>query len=256
MPGLGSCCPPKKLTPSVAQVASPLTEAMTGKSDTTFTGTPKALHLNENWHLFDPEDWIRESSLIEVFPSLEGTEAEAKDGDAPGSLHLLRYCDFPSRLILRMGVYYYSYQWRHRGPQWSHPDATTTMAGLLGAGIRPIAALRRWWTRATIWNAGWHCSSCFATVAEMGFKMNSLSHQGWSHPFCRELPALTDRVRRGRDLSGRAGENYDRVEGNRDLPMYILEQCEKRASFKCMMNRDGEDAGFEDWGSATRSGET
>ncbi|UJO14314.1 hypothetical protein CLAFUW4_03766 [Fulvia fulva] len=266
------------------------------EADTTFTGIAKPLHFKEDSHLFkdfqhkiihravhdpivssriwDHEDWFRESSLHEVFPSLEGTEAEANDGDAllvsdmdeivrPGVL-LLRYCDFPSRLILRTDFFYYSYQWRHRGPQWSHPDATVYRGrntldpnalrqGLLGPGWTPIAALRRWWDRATIWNAGWHCSSCFATVAEMRFKMNSFSHQPWNTPYCRELPVLTDRVRHGKDLFGREGENYDRAEGNRDVPAYALEQHEKEGRFKYMMTRDGEDAGFEDWKDAPHS---
>lgn len=81
--------------------------------------------------------------------------------------------------------------------------------------------------------------------------MNSFSHQGWNTPYCRELPVLTDRVIHDKDLFGRAGENYDRVEKNRDVPAYILEQYEKHGRFRYMMDRDGSGAGFEDWKNAT-----
>ncbi|KAJ9631093.1 hypothetical protein H2203_001624 [Taxawa tesnikishii (nom. ined.)] len=151
--------------------------------------------------IWDHEDYLRNSLLKEVFPGLAGTELEAHFGDAlavsdmdeivrPGALLLMRYCDIPARLTLRTHFYYYPFQRRHGGPQWAHPDATVykgsatlapnnLRAGLLDNGWRitiPLAALRRWWDRGTLWNAGWRCSSCFATVAEMRSKMHSFSH--------------------------------------------------------------------------------
>jgi beta-1,4-mannosyl-glycoprotein beta-1,4-N-acetylglucosaminyltransferase len=265
------------------------------ESPTTFTGKPKPLHLRENWDLFkdfhhmiiyrivedpiqsqriwDHEDYFRDALFKSVFPGLTGTTQQANPGDVlvisdmdeivrPGAMLLLRYCRIPARLTLRTQFFYYSFQWRHRGPQWAHPDATvyrdsmTIMPndlrqGLLGSGWAPVAAIRRWWDRGTLWNAGWHCSSCFATVAEMRTKMHSFSHQGWNTANNRELRTLIDRVRHGLDLFGRAGELYDKVEGNEDIPPYVSEQYLSRNRFKYLLDRDGEDAGFEDFSTVT-----
>jgi beta-1,4-mannosyl-glycoprotein beta-1,4-N-acetylglucosaminyltransferase len=222
----------------------------------------------QSQRIWDHEDYLRDALFKEVFPGLTGTAQELNPGDAlivsdmdeivrPGAMLLLRYCRVPARLTLRTHFYYYSFQWLHRGPQWAHPDATiyrgsqTIMPndlrqGLLGSGWAPIAALRRWWDRGTLWNAGWHCSSCFATVAEMRTKMHSFSHQGWNTANNRDARNLINRVRLGLDLFGRAGELYDKVEKNEDVPSFISEQYEKKGRFRYLLDRDGEDAGFED----------
>jgi len=265
------------------------------ESPTTFTGKPKPLHLRENWDRFkdfhhmiihrvvedpvqsqriwDHEDYLRDALFKSVFPGLTGATQQANPGDVlvvsdmdeivrPGTMLLLRYCLIPARLTLRSQFYYYSYQWRHRGPQWAHPDATvyrgdmTIMPndlrqGLLGRGWAPLASIRRWWDRGTLWNAGWHCSSCFASVAEMRTKMHSFSHQGWNTADNRKLRTLIDRVRHGLDLFGRAGELYDKVEGNEDVPPYLSEQYRSKGRFRYLLDRDGEDAGFEDFETVT-----
>jgi len=260
------------------------------ESPTTFTGKPKPLHLKGNWDLFrdfhhmiiyrvvedpvqsqriwDHEDHFRNALFKEVFPSLTGTTQQANPGDVlvvsdmdeivrPGAMILLRHCSVPARLTLRTHFYYYSFQWRHRGPQWAHPDATiyrdsqTIMPndlrqGLLRDGWAPVTALRRWWDRGTLWNAGWHCSSCFATVAEMRTKMNSFSHQGWNTAKNRDASTLVNRVRHGLDLFGRKGELYDRIDHNEDVPPFISQQYKQSGRFRHLLNRDGKDAGFED----------
>jgi beta-1,4-mannosyl-glycoprotein beta-1,4-N-acetylglucosaminyltransferase len=260
------------------------------ESPTTFTGKPKPLHLRENWDLFkefhhmiiyqvvkdpiqspriwDHEDYFRNALFKSVFPGLIGTAQSADPGDVlvvsdmdeiirPGAMLILRYCLIPSRLTLRTQFYYYSFQWLHRGPQWTHPDVTlyrgpaTTMPndlrqGLLGDEWAPIAALHRWWNRGTLWNAGWHCSSCFATVAEMRIKMHSFSHQGWNTAENRDSRTMIDRVRHGLDLFGRPDQIYDKIENNKDVPSYISEQYERKGRFRYLLDRDGQDAGFED----------
>jgi len=222
----------------------------------------------QSQRIWDHEDYLRDALFKEVFPGLEGTAQELLPGDAlvvsdmdeiirPGAMLLLRYCRVPARLTLRTQFYYYSFQWLHRGSQWPHPDATiyrgsgTIMPndlrqGLLGNGWAPVAAARRWWDRGTLWNAGWHCSSCFATVAEMHTKMSSFSHQGWNTAKNRDARTLIHRVRLGLDLFGREGQLYDRVERNKDVPSYISDQYEKKGRFRYLLDRDGEDAGFED----------
>lgn len=265
------------------------------ESPTTFTSKSKPLHLQENWDRFndfhhkivhrivhdptesdriwDHEDWFRNSMLTDVFPGLVGTQHEAHHGDAlivsdvdeivrPGAMLLLRHCDFPARLTLRSDFYYYSFQWRHKGPQWAHPDATIyrgpdtilpndLRAGLLDDGWAPFAAFRRWRARATLWNAGWHCSSCFATVEEMRNKMQSFSHQGWNTAGNRNASVMMDRVRNGKDLFGRKGEVYERIDDNQDVPEFILEQNRAMMRFRYMLTRDGESAGFDDWDTVT-----
>jgi beta-1,4-mannosyl-glycoprotein beta-1,4-N-acetylglucosaminyltransferase len=270
------------------------------ESPTTFTGKSKPLYLQEHWHLFqefhhqiihrvvedpiqsariwDHEDFFRDSLLHAVFPALAGADKEARHGDVlivsdmdeivrPGTALVLRYCDIPARLTLRTDFYYYSFQWRHRGPQWAHPDATiyqgkytlspnSLRADLLGPGIGGVAmaAFRRWWDRGTLWNAGWHCSSCFASVAEMRTKMHSFSHQGWNTPGNREAAVIMDRVRNGQDLFGRPGETYVRIDDNQDVPAYIRQQYAEGGRFKYMLDRDGVDAGFEDWNTTANEG--
>ncbi|QIX01994.1 hypothetical protein AMS68_007511 [Peltaster fructicola] len=265
------------------------------EAPTTFTSQSKPLYLKENWSRFsqfhhkiihrivhdpivsdriwDHEDWFRDSMLYEVFPGLIGTTQEAQIGDVllvsdmdeivrPGAMLILRYCHIPARLIMRTDMFYYSFQWRHHGPQWTHPDATlykgvkktlspnALRQGLLDDGWLLFAAFRRWWDRATLWNAGWHCSSCFATIAEMRTKMHSFSHQSWNTAANRELSTMVDRVRHGLDLFDRDGQTYDRIDNNTDIPTYILEEYARNRRFRYMLDRDGLDAGFEDWQSS------
>ena len=263
------------------------------ESPTTFTNRPKPLHLKQNWDRYkdfhhkiiyrvvedpivstrhwDHEDWLRNALLNEVFPSLEGTPYVARKDDVlivsdmdellnPGALQLLRHCRFSKRITLRLDFYYYSFQWRHRGEQWAHPQATVyegtiknTVApndlrqNLLGPGLLPFAALSRWWEQSNLWNAGWHCSSCFATIQEMHTKMHSTSHQLWNTEQNRDVETMVYRVRHGLDLFGRPDQIYDRIDGNGNVPLYILETSESEGRFKYLLDRDGENAGFEDW---------
>jgi beta-1,4-mannosyl-glycoprotein beta-1,4-N-acetylglucosaminyltransferase len=157
------------------------------ESRTTFTGTPKPLCLRDNWDRFarfhtkiiyramedlvhservwDHEDFLRDSLFTAVFPGLVQTAARANDGDVlvvsdmdeiprPETITVLRWCRFPGRLTLGSDFYYYSFQWRHDGPQWPRPHVTTYRGratitpsnlrqGLLGAAWAPIAAFRR-----------------------------------------------------------------------------------------------------------------
>jgi len=219
---------------------------------------------------WDHEDYLRNAMLKEVFPSLVDSNKAATKNDVlivsdmdellkPSALLLLRYCNFPQRLTLRSHFYYYSFQWLHRGEQWPHPQATTfgdsvksTLApndlrmNLLGSGTFPFASMSRWWNTATLWNAGWHCSSCFSTVKEMQTKMQSFSHQKWNTEDNRDARTMVHRVRNGLDLFGRPEEVFDKVEANKDVPQYILDAHERDGRFKYLLDRDGQDAGFED----------
>ena len=219
---------------------------------------------------WDHEDFLRNAMLKEVFPGLEGSRVARRndvlivsDMDEmlkPSTLLLMRYCDIPQRLTLRTHFYYYSFQWLHRGEQWPHPQATlfggsveNTIApndlrmNLIGSGFPVIASLSRWWNSATLWNAGWHCSSCFSTIEEMRTKMHSFSHTKWNTEANRNAATMVQRVREGQDLFGRSSEVYDRVSDNTDVPRYILDTEKHGERFKYLLDRDGEDAGFEDW---------
>lgn len=225
---------------------------------------------------WDHEDSLRNVLLREVFSGLRGKSQAAHKDDVlivsdmdelikPGAMLLMRHCDFPKRLTLRSHFYYYSFQWLHRGEQWAHPQATTfersiesTLAphdlrmDLLGPGLLPFAAFSRWWNRATLWNAGWHCSSCFSTIGEMRTKMHSFSYQGWNTEENREAKAIVHRVRNGLDLFGRPDQVYDRIEDNGDVPPYVLKAFEREGRFGYLLNRDNVDAGFEDWVEASQ----
>jgi beta-1,4-mannosyl-glycoprotein beta-1,4-N-acetylglucosaminyltransferase len=250
----------------------------------TFTGHPKPLSIKDNldrlesyhskiiYHLleyppdFDPkrtwdrEDLQRDATFTQVFPRLTGAQAPSK-GDVlvvadvdeiprPETLTVLRSCTFPRRLTLRSRFYYYSFQFLHRGPEWAHPQATY-YDGLTGTvlpvnlrngdgGIQPLI----YWDKADLWNAGWHCSSCFRTMEELLNKMGSFSHVWMNGDQYRDKKRIADRVRNGKDIWDREGEVYDRVEENRDVPPALLRDPER---FLFMLDRDGETAGFEDY---------
>ncbi|WPH04448.1 glycosyltransferase family 17 protein [Acrodontium crateriforme] len=260
------------------------------ESDKTFTGLPKPLYLKDNWEKFalfhdkiihrivedpgesvgprtwDHEDFLRNAMFDKVFPSLVGTSQEARRGDVlivsdvdeipkPEGLTLLRHCDFPSRLTLRSQFYYYSFQWLHRGSQWSHPQVTVYNGledtilpkdlrnGEGSNGFLWLGRIRTWWQKADLWDAAWHCSSCFATLEEMQKKMKSFSHVGWNTEANRDTKTIIHRVRNGLDLFGRETELYDRIDNNLDVPRHILQNRDK---FQYLVDRDGANAGFVD----------
>jgi beta-1,4-mannosyl-glycoprotein beta-1,4-N-acetylglucosaminyltransferase len=214
------------------------------------------------------EDFMRDSLYFSAFAALTG-EREAMKGDViivsdidevpkPETLLTLRHCDIPERLTLRSHFYYYSFQWLHVGEQWPHPQATvfntlsTTLKpshlrsgkGGLKTSIPFWGAIRRWRQKADMWDAAWHCSSCFATLKETITKMTSFSHTPLNTAENRDRENIKHRVRNGQDLYGRRSERYQRVENNRDLPQYIMDH---KSEFGYMLNRDGETAGFTDW---------
>lgn len=48
---------------------------------------------------------------------------------------------------------------------------------------------------------------------------------------------------------------YERVQSQDvDAPAYIVDQNRDAARFKYLLDRDGEDAGFEDWNTASEDG--
>ncbi|EMC91821.1 glycosyltransferase family 17 protein, partial [Baudoinia panamericana UAMH 10762] len=216
---------------------------------------------------WDHEDYFRNALLYATFPKLVGTLQEAQEGDVlivsdvdeipkPEAIVVLRKCAIPDRLTLRSQFYYYSFQWLHRGEMWAHPQATTYHG--LDRTISPkdlrngephtpgwfwLNHLRTWYQSRDFWDAAWHCSSCFHTVKEMQTKMQSFSHVGWNTEANRDVRTIVERVRGGVDLFGREGEVYERVEGNTDVPAYILQQPTR---FGYLLDRDGEDGGFQD----------
>jgi beta-1,4-mannosyl-glycoprotein beta-1,4-N-acetylglucosaminyltransferase len=254
------------------------------ESAVTFTGLEKNLTLKENWDRFagfheqiiyrvvqnpplnaartwDLEDHQRNAMFDQVIPGLEG-EQEARIGDViivsdvdeiirPATLQILRNCDFHQRLTLRSRFYYYGFQFLHKGPEWEHPQATTFQGR--SNTIRP-ANLRNgeggnrlvaWWNKADLWNAGWHCSSCFATIEDMLTKMKSFSHVSLNQEHFRNRTRIVDRVRKGLDLWDREGELYEKIEGNDDIPEFLKGERER---FKYLLDRQSPNAGFMDYG--------
>ncbi|OIW34760.1 glycosyl transferase family 17 protein [Coniochaeta ligniaria NRRL 30616] len=250
----------------------------------TFTGHPKPLAIKNNfdrlkpyhskiiYHLleypaefnpkrtWDREDLQRDATFTQVFPGLKDAQApswgdvlvvaDVDEIPRPETLRVLRSCAFPRRLTLRSRFYYYGFQFLHRGPDWAHPQATyyegstrtikpTNLRNGDG-GLQPLI----YWDKADLWNAGWHCSSCFRTMGELLNKMGSFSHVWMNSKEYRDRDRIADRIRNGKDLWDRAGQVYDKVEGNRDVPPILLREPEK---FKYLLDRDGPTAGFEDY---------
>ncbi|KAK6603620.1 glycosyltransferase family 17 [Botrytis cinerea] len=82
-----------------------------------------------------------------------------------------------------------------------------------------------------LWNAAWHCSSCFSTLKEMRRKMESFSHTNLNKQEFRMTDRIVDRVGKGKDLWDRFGQLYQ------GPPI----------KFGYMVDRDGEGAGFVDY---------
>jgi beta-1,4-mannosyl-glycoprotein beta-1,4-N-acetylglucosaminyltransferase len=252
------------------------------ESGSTFTGLPKPLYLKDHWGQFlsfhhqiiyqvlndtgfssdgawDREAFQRNAMFDQVFPNLSGDQ-KASLGDVilvsdideiprPETLQLLRNCEYPRRLTLRSRFYYYSFQWLHRGEDWHHPQATIYEGDKT---IRPEDlrmgnggdADETEHDRADLWNASWHCSSCFATIEQMVNKLSSFSHTELNLPEFRVPARIVRIVRNGLDLCDREDELYDRVESNSDIPEYIRAHKEK---FSYMIDRDPANANFQDY---------
>lgn len=211
-------------------------------------------------------DLQRNALFTQVFPHLAGPQAPV-EGDVlivadvdeivrPEALILLRACEIPRRLTLRSQFYGYSFELLHRGTGWPHPQATTyrgleqtilpddlrNSQGLRQWGL--AAPLFRWWEKGDLWNAGWHCSTCFRTIAEVQTKLESLSHMLRNTPAYRNPDLIVERVKKGKDLWGRPGEVYDLVENNDDIPSPLKENKERWAY---LVDRKGDSAGFADY---------
>jgi beta-1,4-mannosyl-glycoprotein beta-1,4-N-acetylglucosaminyltransferase len=210
---------------------------------------------------------MKNAMLYKTFPTFVRADRKAHEGDVilvadvdeipkPETMTVLPYCDFPERLTLRSHFYYYPFQWLHRGEQWAHPQATVyhgvngtinpqdLRRGEGGVGSSLLQPLQRFMQKGNLWDAAWHCSSCFTTIKQVQAKMAAISHQNWNTPENRDPRTIAERVRHGIDLYGRWGQIYDKVENNRDVPQYVLEHVDR---FKYLVYRDGEDAAFVDF---------
>jgi beta-1,4-mannosyl-glycoprotein beta-1,4-N-acetylglucosaminyltransferase len=250
---------------------------------TSFQGREKALTIKDNWHLLAPykdkiiyheleypedfhpirswdfEDLQRNAMFEQVLPRLSGVHAP-NEGDViivadvdeivrPATVEVLRQCEFPRRLTLRSKFFYYGFQYLHAGAEWQHPQATFYEGAQT---IRPVnlrngdggLSLAPWRDKAELWNAGWHCSTCFATVEEVLGKMSSFSHMLLNKDEFRDRARIAQRVRSGRDLWDRKGEVYIRLENNTDVPSAVLANKER---FAYLWDRSGPSAGFRDY---------
>ncbi|PIA89052.1 hypothetical protein CB0940_06779 [Cercospora beticola] len=204
------------------------------------------------------EDFFRNALLHNTFPSLMFSEMEAKEGDVlivgdvdevpkPETIAVLRSCEIPDRMTLRSHFYYYSFQWQRVGEQWAHPQATVfhglakTLSpvdlrhGIGGQRSRiPLySAFIRWWHKIDLWDAAWHCSSCFATVAEVQSEMESFSHPDLKTLDDKRADTSLERFRTKNNLFGRPGQRYEKIKQNRDVPQYILDNSQRFSYSRC-----------------------
>ncbi|KAI0398422.1 glycosyltransferase family 17 protein [Xylariaceae sp. FL0594] len=220
---------------------------------------PEGFHSNRANPAWAWEDLQRNAMYDQVFPRLAGPQmpvhgdviivADVDELVRPETLVVLKACSFPRRLTLRSHFYYYSFQFLHKGTQWAHPQATyyqgwrtilpTNLRNSDG-GLQPLIHLEK----GNLWSAGWHCSSCFSTIDEILTKMASFSHTWMNHEAYRDRDRIADRVRNGKDLWDREGQNYERLEDNKDIPELLLKEPDR---FQYLLNRDGPTAGFLDY---------
>jgi beta-1,4-mannosyl-glycoprotein beta-1,4-N-acetylglucosaminyltransferase len=224
-------------------------------------------HLLENPPIgaprtWDYEDYQRNAMFLQTFPNMKGRQ-EATLGDIilvsdvdeiprPATILLLRNCNVPRRVTIRSRFYYYGFQHLHVGEEWGHPQATLFGGLQKGETILPADLrngeggnrLRAWWDKADLWNAGWHCSTCFETLEQVLTKMASFSHTSMNQDAFRDETRIVDRVRKGKDIWDREGENFRRIDGNEDIPEHLKAN---RTRWEYLLNRDGINAGFKDY---------
>lgn len=240
-----------------------------------FKNRPKPLYVWDNWKRFskwhhqiihhvldlngtsfkDEDAWDREhfsrnAMMDQVFPTLDGP-AKVNMGDVilvsdvdeiprADVIKSLRNCMFPQRLTLRTDYYRYSFQWVLREEQWKHPQATFWKGDQT---VKP-ESLRMDKQDAEIYNAGWHCSSCLASLQDMVNKITSFSHNEFNKPEFTDPKKLLQRVRQGRDPYDREIKTYDRIDVNPDVPQYLLKHPEE---FAYLLDRDPPSANFKDY---------
>ena len=83
-------------------------------------------------------------------------------------------------------------------------------------------------------------------------KIESFSHKAYNHPYILNSTKLLEKIRRGEDLFERREfegkeEAFDRVDGNRDIPSYLMKE-ENRQKFAYLLDRDPPNANFQDLG--------
>lgn len=214
-----------------------------------FTGEGTSIPDNKPWQ---QEIFTRNALLDQVIASLDDDRAP-REGDVllvsdidevprPSTLITLRNCAFPPRTALRSNMYYYSFQWLHRGGQWDHPQATF-FAG--NDTVKPDTLRSHHPYDIELYNAAWHCSSCFATMSDLRNKITSFSHKEFNKPHMLKPERLLKVVRSGEDLFERSSELYDRVEDNPDVPGYLLRE-DNQKKFAYLLDRDPPDANFQD----------
>jgi len=211
---------------------------------------------------WDLEDHQRNAMLLQGLNPVTSGPQRPEEGDVlivadvdelvrPAALLALRECDIPNRVTLRSKFYYYGFQWLHNGEEWPHPQATVYRGAntILPNDLRNGEGgnrLKGWWDKTDLWNAGWHCSSCFATVDDMLNKMRSFSHTSMNSEEYANKERMVDRIRKGLDLWDRPRETFSRVENNEDIPEF-LKETNAKSRFAYLLNRDGPNAGFTDY---------
>ncbi len=150
-----------------------------------------------------------------------------------------------TRVSLTMNLFYYAYNCRHsiadfwKGVNaivWPTSPLSPEQVGSIRSGAGAQAAL-------TIRHAGWHCSSCFHTLAEFRNKFNSYSHTEYGSELrFHQRAHLVNAVRRCVDFFDRRDQTYVTVEP--DAPPYMLAHAD---TLDWMLERRGPSAGFKDY---------
>lgn len=260
----------------LGELASEVDYFVVLESAVDFKNRPKPLYVWDNWKRFskwhhqiihhvlnvtgtdfkdawDREHFSRNAMMDQVFPTLEGASAvnmgdvilvsDVDEIPRADIIKALRNCMFPQRLTLRTDYYRYSFQWVLREEQWKHPQATFYKGD---ETVKP-ESLRMDRQDAEIYNAGWHCSSCLASLQDMVNKITSFSHNEFNKPEFTDPKRLLQRVRQGRDPYDREVKMYDRIDWNPDVPQYLLKH---REEFAYLLDRDPPGANFKDYKAA------
>lgn len=204
------------------------------ESNTTFSGKPKKLHFDINkdnapfktlkhkiihvilpdysknvtpgWdieHASRKDGLIKGLAMLPVPLKIDDViiDADLDEIPRPSTIDLLNKCqDYHKLMSYTTLFYYYSFEYRHYGSDWSKSKFIVYEGNEYMKLTRIDAESLRMTGSPTIQNAGWHCTWCFATTDQVVQKITGYSHFEHAEQRFMEKTHILDHYRHGFDL--------------------------------------------------------
>ena len=188
----------------------------------------------------DPHRRVRDGDVVLI--------SDVDELIRPEVLHSLKHCDGwqetgtgrATVLELRSQLYYYAFSWRHATPMvWTATSGTVWSWAAPNYAIRGAPG-----PTVTVWDAGWHCSWCFKSLALFRNKVASYSHTEHNQPQYQTRGHILHHVRSGIDLFDRADQQYVYIDPTTAAPPYVRAHADR---FGYLLDRRGPTGGFLDF---------